>query len=179
MTISECFFINSNYIIFMKKNNIVLLLMMLACTCLYGQAHDTPVVLVENIGMYHRHIYSYYGEEIPNPDQLFADTLAEYSWQKGVKQQKTGTALLISAGAITACGLIVYGVAISGLDTETGFAGLGIMGASLPFYAAGASLYAIGKKNKQQAVNTYNQWRENLEVYLGASPMGLQCVVRF
>ena len=91
---------------------------------------------------------------------------------------KTGE-LLISAGALTACGIIVYGVAISGLDTETGFAGLGIMGASLPFYAAGASLYAIGKKNKQQAVNTYNQWRENLQVYLGTSPMGLQCVVRF
>lgn len=163
----------------MKKNSIVLLLMMLACTCLYGQEPDTIEVLVENIGMYHRHIYSYHGEKIPNPDQLFADTPAEYSWQKGIKQQKTGTALLISAGALTACGIIVYGVAISGLDTETGFAGLGIMGASLPFYAAGASLYAIGKKNKQQAVNTYNQWRENLQVYLGTSPMGLQCVVRF
>ncbi|MCR5555856.1 MAG: hypothetical protein K6F29_10015 [Bacteroidales bacterium] len=163
----------------MKKNSIVLLLMMLACACLYGQEPDTLEVLVENIGMYHRHIYSYYGEKIPNPDQLFADTPAEYSWQKGIKQQKTGTALLISAGALTACGIIVYGVAISGLDTETGFAGLGIMGASLPFYAAGASLYAIGKKNKQQAVNTYNLWRENLQVYLGTSPMGLQCVVRF
>ena len=153
--------------------------MMLSCACLYGQEPDTLEVLVENIGMYHRHIYSYYGEKIPNPDQFFADTPAEYSWQKGIKQQKTGTALLITAGSLTACGFVVYGIAIGGLDRGTSIAGLSIMSASLPFYAAGASMFVIGKKNKKKAVNMYNEYMENTQAYLGLHPTGLQCIVQF
>ena len=65
----------------MKKNSIVLLLMMLACACLYGQEPDTLEVLVENIGMYHRHIYSYYGEKIPNTHCLRNNSLwCSHKW---------------------------------------------------------------------------------------------------
>ncbi len=163
----------------MKKFSIVLLIALLSTSLLHGQTVSDNDYDIESISYYRHHIYADNGEKIFSPDRVFAGTPAEYTWQKGIRQQKTGTALLISAGAISACGIIVYGVAIGGLDTKTGFAGLGIMGASIPFYAAGASMYVIGKKNKQRAINIYNQWKADTQAYLGVCPAGVQLVVKF
>ena len=153
--------------------------MLLSLTFLHGQTPSDIIVMPINIGWYRHNLYDCEGEKILNPHQLFVNTPAEYSWQKGIKQQKTGTALLITAGSLTACGFVVYGIAIGGLDRGTSIAGLSIMSASLPFYAAGASMFVIGKKNKKKAVNMYNEYMENTQAYLGLHPTGLQCIVQF
>lgn len=164
---------------FMKKISTALLLMLLGVTCLYGQTPSDTVSKAINIGWERHHLYSCDGERILHPDKLFADTPAAYTWQKGIRQQKTGKALLISAGALTACGFVVYGIAIGGLDRGTSIAGLSIMSASLPFYAAGASMFVIGKKNKKKAVNMYNEYMENTQACIGLHPSGLQFLVLF
>lgn len=72
---------------------------------------------------------------------------------KALSQKKTGTALLISAGACTAVGAVFFGLSwtlisdsIPDAARSIPIIGVSLLGVSAPLYVAGSVLYVKGKK---------------------------------
>ena len=87
-------------------------------------------------------LYSYLDEQPVSPDL-----------SKALSQKKTGTALLISAGACTAVGAVFFGLSwtlisdsIPDAARSIPIIGVSLLGVSAPLYVAGSVLYVKGKK---------------------------------
>lgn len=87
---------------------------------------------------------------------------ASPDYAKGLKDKKTGTALLITAGACTATGVALYGLSwtlisdsIPDAARAVPIVGISLLGASIPLYIAGSVLYVRGKKATMEAAPGY------------------------
>ncbi|GEM_PF-5495083 len=80
---------------------------------------------------------------IMQQDEYF--TTAETT-ARAYRMKNTGIGLLCAGGALSATGIVLYGIGVGGLDNTCAIAGLTTFAAAVPFYVAGAVLYCKGKK---------------------------------
>lgn len=125
-------------------------------------------------------VYNAQGIKLSNTmvTDALENTTAATLWQQGCKQQRIGIGMIAVAGALTAGGLISYGVGLGGLDAAPAWAGIGMIISSVPFYVCSLIFHLQSEKNKQAAIADYNGQNATACV-IGISPMGMQLNVKF